>query len=137
MAIYVKFERQRTVKQFLTLLYSHYNNSGYVTAVETYCNKECTLLQCVKNKYRSIDEVLELVKTYYPSFTLKKLAKLLHSIVIINGNHTKKEFYFNSLYCNKVEKTTTLFTSFKSTHSCAKKGNSIMSAKEFYELSKT
>lgn len=132
MAIYVKIERQRTLKEFLTLLYSHPNN-GYLTCIESFEDKLCTIKQCHAGKYRSIDEMLEIVNTYYPSITFKKLAKALHSLIIEKDNRTYK---FYSLYCDKINMTTTLFTTMNCSHTDTQKRKSKYSAKEFYELSK-
>lgn len=133
MAIYVNIKRQRSVKEFLVLLYS-FENDIYLTCVETYRDKEYLNLQCKKGRYRSIDDVLELVQTYYPSFTIKKLAKLLHNMIIIKND---KKYKFHSLYCSNVNKTTTLFTEFGGNHNDNNKGTSLYSPNEFYELSKT
>lgn len=132
MAIYVKIKRQRYLKDFLTLLYSH-PKEGYLTCIESFEDKLCTIKQCKVGKYRSIDELLEIVNTYYPSITFKKLAKVLHSLIIEKDN---KKYYFYSLYCSKVNKTTTLFTNFKGDNNSTKRGYSKYSAKEFKELSK-
>jgi len=133
MAIYVNIKRQRYLKDFLTLLYSHFNENGYITCIASFKDELCTIKQCQADKYRSIDEILEIVNTYYPSITFKKLAKVLYSLNIVKNN---KNYYFYSLYCSKVDKTTTLFTNFKGSNDCIRKGTSKYSAKEFYELSK-
>jgi len=130
--IYVKIKRQRYLKDFLILLYSHPFQS-YLTCVESFKDSLFTIRQCKAGKYRSIDEILEIVNTYYPSITLKRLAKLLCSLEIKKNNGT---YYFYSLYCSKIEGTTTLFTHFKGDHNSTKRGNSILSSKEFYKLSK-
>jgi len=132
MAIYVKIKRQRYLKDFLILLYSH-PFQGYLTCVESFKDELYIIRQCKAGKYRSIDEILEIVNTYYPTITIKRLAKVLHSLEIVKDNKT---YYFYSLYCYKVQKTTTLFTNFKSSHNSTSKGFSKLSPKEFYELSK-
>lgn len=132
MAIYVKIKRQRYLKDFLKLLYSHPIN-GYLTCIESFEDKLCTIKQCKKGKYRSIEEILEIVNTYYPSITFKKLAKILHNLKIKKDSYT---YTFHSLYCGKLKKTTTLFTNFGGKHVHEQKGTSKYSAKEFYELSK-
>lgn len=132
MAIYVNIKRQRYLKDFLTLLYSSPINC-YLTCVESFKDELYTIQQCQARKYRSIDEILEIVNTYYPSITMKKLAKVLHSMVITKDN---KKYKLYSLYCNKVGKTTTLFTVLNCNHANTTKGTSKYSAKEFYELSK-
>ena len=133
MAIYVNIKRQRFVKDFITLLYSHSKN-GYMTCIESFSDQELTKSQCNKGKYRSIDDILEIVNTYYPSITMKRLAKILHNLEILNNEN--KTYYFHSLYCSNIEKTTTLFTNFRGSFRDTKKGSSILSAKEFYQLSK-
>ena len=132
MAIYVKIKRERYLKDFLTLLYSHPKES-YLTCIESFEDKLCTIQQCQAGKYRSIDEILEIVNTYYSSITFKKLAKVLHSLIIEKDN---KKYYFYSLYCSKINKTTTLFTLLNCDYTSTTKGTSKYSAKEFYELSK-
>ena len=78
MAIYVNFERPRTVKEFLNTFYQEDVYDSYkLVASETYKDKECTILQCNRNRIRSYDDLYELVKTYYPSYTRKKLTLLL------------------------------------------------------------
>lgn len=133
MAIYVNIERQRTLKEFLTLLYSNKNTNGYLTCIKSFEDELCTIKQCDADKYRSIEEILEIINTYYPSITMKRLAKVLHSLIIEKDNRTYK---FYSLYCSKVNMTTTLFTTMNCNHTNTQKGNSKYSAKEFYELSK-
>lgn len=132
MAIYVNIKRQRYLKDFLTLLYS-YPNQGHLTCIKSFRDKLYTIQQCKAGKYRSIDELLEIVNTYYPSITIKKLSKILHSMVITKDN---KNYTFYSLYCSKVQKTTTLFTMIPCGFGSIKKGYSKFSAKEFYEMSK-
>lgn len=78
MAIYIKFKRPRTVKEFLNMFYQKDRyDSHKLVASETYKDKECTILQCDKNRIRSYDDLYELVKTYYPSYNRKKLTLLL------------------------------------------------------------
>lgn len=132
MAIYVNIKRQKYLKDFLTLLYSS-PMARYLTCIESFKDELYTIQQCQAGKYRSIDEILEIINTYYPSITMKRLAKVLHSMVITKGNN---KYYFYSLYCSKVEKTTTLFTVMNCEHTNTMKGTSKYSAKEFYELSK-
>lgn len=132
MAIYVNIKRQRYLKDFLILLYSH-PNDNYLTCIESFKDKLYTIKQCQAGKYRSIDEILEIVNTYYPSITFKKLSKVLHSLKIVKNN---EKYHFYSLYCGKIKRTTTLFTKFTGNYTSEMKGYSKYSAKEFYELSK-
>tara|TARA_R110000851_G_C12938072_1_gene551966 strand:- start:106 stop:639 length:534 start_codon:yes stop_codon:yes gene_type:complete len=75
--LYVKFKRPKTIKQFLTKFYSEVLHVKYRFPIQTYFDKACTKMQCRKHTYRSIDDLFILVKTYYPSATLKKLMKIL------------------------------------------------------------
>lgn len=84
MAIYVKFaeeKKPRTIKEFLIKFYSYYKTSDFAKGYITYSNKECTSLQCEKT-YRSFDDLLELVQTYYPSTTVQKFIKILLTVKI-------------------------------------------------------
>lgn len=130
--IYVNIKRQRYLKDFLTLLYSH-PNGGYLTCINSFEDELCTITQCKAGKYRSIDELLEIVNTYYPSITFERLSKVIHSLIIEKDD---KKFKFYSLYCSKENKTTTLFTKLKCNYNSIQKGISTLSGKEFYELSK-
>lgn len=109
MAIYVKIKRKKYLKDFLKLLYSH-PQTGYLTCVESYRDKDCTILQCKSGKYRSFEEILEIVNTYYPSITIQKLCKVLFNLKL---KYQESDYYFYYLNCNKVKKTTTLFAIFK------------------------
>jgi hypothetical protein len=132
MAIYVNFKRSRSVKEFITLLYS-YHNGSYLTSVETYSDKECTVVQCKKGKYRSIDEILEILQTYYPSLSIKKLIKSLYNTKIIK-DEDNKEYTFHSLHCFQIVKTTTLFTPFPGNGCGGIKGISLYSPDQLNEI---
>lgn len=99
--LYVKFKKPRTVKEFLNKFYQENPYNSYILmASETYSDKECTKLQCVENKLRSYDDLFELIKTYYPSYTRKKLTLLL-----IKSNFNNKIIggYFGSCaWMNKI-----------------------------------
>jgi hypothetical protein len=94
--LYVKFERPRTVLEFLTKLYSR--RSGiYPAAVSTYNDKKCMYLQCNKN-WRSINDIHRLIHTYYPSITMKQL---MHYLMILRiPQVTEGKTYFPHFgYC--------------------------------------
>lgn len=82
MAIYVKFaekKRPKSVLKFLEQFYSDRTRTDYVIGCITYSNKECTFIQNTKH-WRSFDDLLELVQTYYPSI---KPVKLMHYLLVL------------------------------------------------------
>ncbi len=77
--IYVKnIKKQPTIREFLILLFT---GEGIITTNSkfptTYSDKECTQIQCTANRMRSFDDLLDLVETYYPSITPKRLIDLI------------------------------------------------------------
>jgi len=93
MAIYVKFEKPRTIKEFLKLFYNTSSYSGnYRYASKTYFDIECEKLHCDKS-VRSFDDLLNLVQTYYKSTTPKILMFHLLTLKInYNGKFLKPYF---------------------------------------------
>ncbi len=93
MKIYVNFARPRTAKEFLKRFY--YNgNRPFLQASATYQDKACKNFQCSKEKFRSFDDLLMLITTYYPSYNAKKLMRLL--LTIDYGYKEKFIPYFGS-----------------------------------------
>lgn len=82
MAIYVEFERPKTIKEFLIKFYSNVSY-GTAQAATTYKDILLTQIQCNKS-YRSFDDLLELIQTYYPETTPKILIYELLTIKIKN-----------------------------------------------------
>ena len=71
MKIYLKnYKKKRglSVASFLEKLF--HKEYGFPA---TYHDKECTKIQCSRGKNRSIDDVMCLIKTYYPSKTYKHI----------------------------------------------------------------
>ena len=133
MAIYVKFKRQRTLKEFLTLLFS-YPSDGYLRNVTTYHDEECTKIQCEAGKNRSIDDILEIVNTYYPSITIKRLCQVLFNLKI---KHDHIEYSLHGLRCGTINRSVLLFTPFTCDyHNKNSKSSSKWTIRELYEMSK-
>lgn len=133
MAIYVKFEKPETLKEFLTLLFSH-SKDGYLRSVTTYHDKECTTIQCKAGKNRSIDDILEIVNTYYPSITIKRLCQVLFNLKI---KHNNTEYLLYGLRCFSINKSVLLFTKFTCNyHNQNYKSDSKWTIRELYEMSK-
>lgn len=132
--IYVKFGRQSTLKKFLTLLFSSNKVYTYLTCVETFSDEECTIRQCAESKYRSIEDLLEIVNTYYPTITIERLCKVLFSLKLNNsGGQTVT---IHTLSCDHIDKTTLLFTPYSSINHSTNKRKSKWSGKELFEMSK-
>lgn len=126
MAIYTKFGKQRTIKQFITLLFSNIHIQEY-KGVETYFDPECNKVQCKSNKYRSFDDVLECVNTYYKNITPKKLMSILCKMHINNN-------YFYTMYCGDIQKPVMLFYNNGQYNNSIKKYNSKYSWNELYNM---
>jgi hypothetical protein len=106
--IYIKSGRQKTVKEFINKNFDKQANSpNIVLAFETYSDPECTILQCGKNKFRSLEALHNLIKTYYPSYTIDKTVKALCQPFV----HNDKLYYPNFVSCSNVKKITFLYHS--------------------------
>lgn len=72
----------------------------------TYFNKECTIKQCSRGKNRSIDDVMCLIKTYYPSKTYKHIFEQFRIYLEkVNDINDEDHKYSNALIlCNDIEK---------------------------------
>lgn len=94
MALYVKFAQEkkpRTVKLFLKQFYASKKDPYIAYAGVTYIDPECKKRHCDRS-YRSFDDLLDMVRTYYPSTTPKRLMHHLLTIKIpIQGK--PNEFY--------------------------------------------
>lgn len=79
MAIYLKTETKfETPRELLAVLFNITCFYGY-KSVATYYDKDCTEEQCEEEKYRSIDEVVEIFQTYFPNITKQEVAFYLFS----------------------------------------------------------
>ena len=102
MGIYLKnYKKKRglSVASFLEELF--HKKYGFPT---TYHDKECTKIQCSRGKNRSIDDVMCLIKTYYPSKTYKHIFEQFR-IYLEKVNDVNDDKYLNALIlCNDIEK---------------------------------
>lgn len=79
MALYVKFaqeQRPNSVKGFLKKFYTRDVDVSIAKGQYTFFDPECTKVHD-KHQYRSFDDLLELVQTYYPKVTPVKLMHYL------------------------------------------------------------
>ena len=108
MAIYVKFAEEskpKTVREFLNKFFSSYKEQ-YLRNVETYLDKECTVLQCKANKYRSFDDIFELVKTYYPTVSIGTIFKIL---LTLKPKHNDIVYNLFMMSCSGIKKINCLY----------------------------
>jgi hypothetical protein len=99
--IYLKLDKKpKNVAEILQLFW------GTFGSVETFHDKECTKIQCEKNKGRSFDDLYYCCKTYFPNVTPKKV---FHELVIYNLNN--KIFYSGT--CSTIGKIKINFTEYK------------------------
>ena len=121
MAIYVKFAEEskpKTVREFLNKFFSSYKEQ-YLRNVETYLDKECTVLQCKANKYRSFDDIFELVKTYYPTVSIGTIFKIL---LTLKPKHNDIVYNLFMMSCSGIKKINCLYVKFQ--------GNNVKNYKE-------
>ena len=121
MAIYVKFAEEskpKTVREFLNKFFSSYKEQ-YLRNVETYLDKECTVLQCKANKYRSFDDIFELVKTYYPTVSIGTIFKIL---LTLKPKHDDIVYNLFMMSCSGIKKINCLYVKFQ--------GNNVKNYKE-------
>ena len=112
MAIYVKFAEEskpKTVREFLNKFFSSCKE-GYIRNVETYLDKECTVLQCKADKYRSFDDIFELVKTYYPTVSIGTIFRIL---LTLKPKHDDIVYNLFMMSCSGIKKINCLYVKFK------------------------
>lgn len=101
--IYVNFEAPPTIGEFLKKFFSI--NYGIILtqkAVETYHDKECSVVQCYENKYRSFDNMLDIINTYYPDTTPKQL---IHELLVADVRDCKgRPLAFHMGSCEDIQR---------------------------------
>lgn len=114
--IYLKLDKQpNTIKNLLKKLFSncrYHSNinscNSYddceLTNIATYYDPECTKKECGPARYRSIDAVLEIVRTYFSKATDKQIFKALFNLKI------KNEFVLQMIDCSYIKRPTMYFT---------------------------
>lgn len=111
--IYLKFEKYekkpKTIYDLLKKLFS--NGSVVITNIKTYSNEKCSHLQCDKGKYRSFDDIVRIVNTYFPNTSVKDVFGHLLKLKVLNyyGNNCKLQMDF----CNTMNKIKLYYSSAK------------------------
>lgn len=101
--IYTKFGKQPTIMKFLELFFDYPLWGERLLSCETYFDRECTLIQCEQGKYRSIEELLMCVRTYYTNVSFETLMRNLCNLKITKEG---KNYYFRPYDCYDIKKTT-------------------------------
>jgi hypothetical protein len=123
MALYVKIKKQETIKQFLTLFFSSTFRKGYLTSLSSYTDSGFLELQCEEGRYRSFDDVFEIITTYYPGTTVVELMNELIDLkprCIETG--VLKDLY--TMFCGNISKSVMLYHNHTSNDVSAQKGDS-------------
>lgn len=102
--IYTKFGKKDSIQEFIFNLFSY--RDGYcLFSVETYYDEECKIQQCRRNTYRSIDDLYEILNTYYTINYEELLHYLLMTRISINDNIK----YPNFIFCEDTDLFTMCF----------------------------
>lgn len=99
--IYLKLDkRPKNVADVLQLLFVR-NDSimGISDSKKTYKDKDCKIEQCRERKYRSMDDIYYLCKTYFPNVTVKKV---MHELLMFKSGDRYKAIQFYN--CNTMKK---------------------------------
>lgn len=110
MSIYVKYGRKKSIKEFLIEFFKSEKKPTYLIGVTTYQDSECTIQQCNDSRYRSFDDILELVNTFYKNVSAKKLINILHDLKPVDSKNRLKKIYI--FYCYDIKKSMILYTSY-------------------------
>jgi hypothetical protein len=98
MKLYVKINKVKNehIVTFLKRCYSEgFTGYGHKFTT-TYSNPECTEIQCVPCR-RSFDDLLHVVKTYYPNVSNKHIAKQIEKLT--KHNSVNNSVRLNLLFC--------------------------------------
>lgn len=111
--IYTKFGKQPTIMKFLELFFDYPLWEERLLSCETYFDKECTEIQCERGKYRSIEELLMCVRTYYTNVSFETLMRNLCNLKITKNGIS---YYFRPFACEDIKKTTVCMKSARQSH---------------------
>lgn len=109
MNIYVKFKAPKTLREFLKEFFSNSPFSWGAYAQATYKDKECTKCQCSAHRSRSIQDMWDIAKTYYPN---TELLTLVSELVALRP----KGLSLQPRYCSTVRRSVMAFGEYKFTN---------------------
>lgn len=104
MAIYLKLDKPpETIKELLINLFTYNNYYSELKGTKTYSDKECKIIQCSQGRYRSVDDIVELVNTYFPNTEDLNIFKEIFNLAI---KHNEQVFVPYLVDCNDVQRPT-------------------------------
>ena len=108
MAIYLKIEKPKTISELLLKLLIT-ENGAYNSGNATYSDEACTEVQCEAGKWRSFDDIFELVNTYFPNTDEKTTMLEIMALDIKTTKGYVLRPYFN--FCNQINMCTMMYYS--------------------------
>lgn len=113
--IYLKLKKKpKTISELLHELFSyHPEDSDTFSSVKTYTDPECKTLECGQGRYRSLDAIVEIARTYFPEATEKEIF-----LALINLKYNAYDEYYDEtteykiqfISCHDIYKPTVYFT---------------------------
>lgn len=124
--IYLKLKKQpTTIAELMTALFS-FSTVGILKSVATYIDKECTRLDCNEDKYRSVDDLVEIVQTYFPNSTEEEILKQLLELKIHRGRVC---YRLNMINCYNIVKPTICFIESRTINTSDSRGVNLHNSK--------
>ena len=105
MAIYLKINKPDTIQEVLLKLFSR--GTYWHKGAQTFHDEACTQTQCEPDKWRSFDDVFEIVNTYFPKKNVKDIIQQL--LVLPLKNNSNNNLYFYPTFCNTINMCTAMF----------------------------
>lgn len=131
--IYLKLDkRPKNVADVLQLLFVRNDSIMDISdSKKTYKDKDCKIEQCKEGKYRSMDDIYYLCKTYFPNVTVKKV---MHELLMFKSGDKYKAIQFYT--CGTMKKLRVIpmsYTTYDESIRCSKY-DSQWSWKELFSL---
>lgn len=107
--IYIKgLENPKDIYTILSELYKH-DMMDCMRGVETFEDKECTIIQCTRGRRRSFDDIVDIVNTYLPN---TRVEEILHEILVLGVKNPKlaKYRYPCMFVCMDIRKPVLLYS---------------------------
>lgn len=100
--IYLKIEKPETISELLIALFQH-SEGHYYVGTTTYSDEKCEVIQCENGKWRSFDDVYEIINTYFPGTDEKEI---MHQILTTDFKRRITLYYPYFVFCSKIQKST-------------------------------
>ena len=134
MKIYLKLKTPpKTIAELLTKLFSFHSNFNEFFSVDTFYDENCKIKQCSAGRYRSIDDVILIVKTYFPNESETTIFNEIFNLIIIDENYNIFVPYL--VDCHDIQKPTLCFYNGAIIHTKGEQlANSKYNWKDIWEL---